>query len=213
MLPDYGGAVLTFEIIRLRHRRRFWAWTGWASLAGWLVVSAIVGALHPGTAADVLSLVWLAASVVAVIALGTAAVDTMRLHRKVNAARATAPDPSQDVFAGTLARGDSRGQETLPGVMRALDVIRIVLMLLFIVYLISMQAEAVAYLAGSRNTGFAGATPPIPFDSDVDAVADIIMGLVSEVLFGLILLITSVFTRSWLHDRRQVRRWRKDQLR
>jgi hypothetical protein len=97
----------------------------------------------------------------------------------------------------------------LPGVMRALDVARIVLMLLFIVYLVSMQAEAFAYLTGSRNTGFAEATPPIPFDSDGDAIADIILGLVSEVLFGLILLIASVFTRSWLHDRRQIRRWRK----
>jgi hypothetical protein len=183
-------ATLTDQVTQLRHRRRVWAWTGWGSLAGWLALSWLINVAYPGTMATVLAFAWLVVSALALLGLGIAAVDTIRLHRRVKAAG-----------GGTIQAGGSAWS----GILWVLEAARLLLMLLFLVYAVIVQAEAVAYLAGSRSVDFAGVSPPIPINGDGSAIGDFVVALFWEVIFGLIFLLAGLFIHSWIQDKRQER--------
>lgn len=201
------GMTLADQVTRLRHRRRVWAWTGWGSLAGWIVLSLLINAVYPGPAAAVLALAWLIVSALAVVALSIAAVDTIRLHRQVKAARDAGPVASDPALAQVQVGGRSPGGSAWSGIVWPMETVRMVFMLLFIIYAVIVQAEAIAYLAGSRNVDYVGISPPVPINGDGSAFADIFIALFWEIIFGLIFLLAGLFFHAWVQDRRQQRGW------
>lgn len=195
--------TVTEGIEQLRHRRRVWAWTGWGCLAGSVGALSVLGALRTGTAATVLAFVWLIISALAVTGLVIAAVDTIGLHSAVKVQRATGPGPSQAASMPTPAR---RRLATLSGVKWALEAVRMVLMLVFVAYFVSVQVEAIAYLAGKHRAGSWGSSAPIPIDGVARAIGDILVGLFWEIIFGLIFLIAGVLIHAESQERRAASR-------
>ena len=74
------------------------------------------------------------------------------------------------------------------------------MMLIFAAYFVSVQINAVAYLAGSRHAIVGGTTPPIPLDSAGAAVTDIAVGLLLEALAALDLLIVVLLSRAAISE-------------
>jgi hypothetical protein len=67
----------------------------------------------------------------------------------------------------------------------------LVTILLFAVYWVCVQVDAIAYLAGKRNAIIGGMTPPVPVDSDAMAAVDIVIGLIFEAIAALIVSIAA----------------------
>jgi hypothetical protein len=85
-----------------------------------------------------------------------------------------------------------------------MEAVRMVFMLLFAVYALIVQAEAIAYLAGSRSVNYLGITPPVPINGDGAAIANILVALFWEIIFGLIFLIAGLLIRAQIEDRRRL---------
>lgn len=81
---------------------------------------------------------------------------------------------------------------------RVLWAARLVLLVLFVTYFVFVQINAAAYLAGRNHPIVGGAAPPLPLDSDVAAVADIIAGLVFEAIAALIVFIAVTLFRAMI---------------
>ena len=69
------------------------------------------------------------------------------------------------------------------------------LLLCFVTYFVSVQINAAAYLAGTNHPIVGSTAPPVPLDSDMAAVADIIAGLVFDACAVLIVLIVVALFR------------------
>ena len=87
----------------------------------------------------------------------------------------------------------------LSWMLRVLWAARLALLLLFTAYFVSVQTNAVAYLAGRNDPIAGGSAPPVPLHSDVAAAADIIAGLAFEALAALIvfIMVALFHTRRW----------------
>lgn len=92
----------------------------------------------------------------------------------------------------------------LTGTLRVLWAARLVLLLLYVAYFVSVQINAAAYLAGRNHPMVGGAAPPVPLDSDVAAVADIIAGLVFEAIATLVVFIVAALFRAVIRKRYKV---------
>lgn len=79
---------------------------------------------------------------------------------------------------------------------RVLWAARLALLLLFIAYFVSVQVNAVAYLAGRNDPIVGGAAPPVPLHSGFAAAADIIAGLAFEALAAFIVFIMVALFRA-----------------
>ena len=73
---------------------------------------------------------------------------------------------------------------------------QLVMLVLFVAYLVCVQINSVAYLAGRDRPIVGGTAPPVPLGSDAAAVADIIGGLAVEAIAALIVLIAMAMLRS-----------------
>jgi hypothetical protein len=77
--PDVAATV------RLLHRRRGWVWTAVGSAVAWLVTCGLLGSLAPGAAGPgeaVAAIFVLLLTIVGVVAIVAAIVDTVKLHRR-----------------------------------------------------------------------------------------------------------------------------------
>ena len=175
------------DIARLRHRRRAWAWAGWGGIAGSIAALGISSALGPGAVATVLAFIWLVVSALGVVGLSIAAVDTVRLHHR---ARSVPAVPSAASRSSSV-------------VLWVLEAVRMVLMLCFVAYFLSVQVAAIAYLAGSRSGS--GSSAPIPLDGVGAAIGDILIGLFWEIIFGLIFVIAGLLIHAQFRERRGAR--------
>jgi hypothetical protein len=93
--------------------------------------------------------------------------------------------------------------------LRVLRVVQLAVLLAMVVYLVEVQVNAAAYLAGRHHPVIDGATPPIALDSAAVAVTLIIVGLVVEAVAALIVFIVIAVIRdhvSMLVGRRHARR-------
>jgi hypothetical protein len=79
-----------------------------------------------------------------------------------------------------------------------------VLQLLFGVYFVCVQINAVAYLAGRRGAVISGTTPPVRIDSVAAAVGDMVIGLVFEAVIAVIAAIMIGIALSSLRDGRRL---------
>jgi hypothetical protein len=86
--------------------------------------------------------------------------------------------------------------------LRALRAAQLAMLLLFVAYFVSVQINAVAYLAGRNRPVVGGAVPPVALGSIAAAVADIIAGLLFEAVAALILLIAAALLRAVIQDRK-----------
>ncbi len=84
------------------------------------------------------------------------------------------------------------------------------MILLMVIYFVFVQANAIAYLAGKRNTGFGGASPPVPIHSDPAAIVNIAVGLVFEAIATVIFFVAFVVLRQAIGDQRLARRRRRE---
>jgi len=79
--------------------------------------------------------------------------------------------------------------------------------LLFCVYFVCVQINAIGYLAGKGNAIILGMKPPLPIDSDAAATVDIVIGLLFEAFTTLITAIAGAIAlasvRSFLDARRR----------
>jgi hypothetical protein len=75
------------------------------------------------------------------------------------------------------------------------------LMLLFVIYFVSVQVNAIAYLAGRNHPVVGGTTPPVPLNSTAAAIADIIAGLLFEAIAALIVLIVITLLSAAIRQR------------
>jgi hypothetical protein len=90
-----------------------------------------------------------------------------------------------------------------PVLTRTLRVVRaaqLAMLVLFVAYLVSVQINAVAYLAGRHSPVIRGAVPPVGLHSAAAATADIIAGLVFEAIAALILFIVAALFRSVIQE-------------
>ena len=78
----------------------------------------------------------------------------------------------------------------------------LVTILLFAVYWVCVQVNAIAYLAG-ESAIIGGTTPPVPVDGDATAAADIVIGLIFEAIAALILSIAVAVAVARLRAARQ----------
>jgi hypothetical protein len=179
------------DIARLRHRRRAWAWAGWGGIAGSIAALTISSALRSGVVSTVLAFIWLVVSALGVVGLSIAAVDTVRLHHRARSVPAVPP----------AARRSGR-HTTSSVILWALEAVRMVLMLCFVAYFLSVQVVAIAYLAGSRGSG---SWAPIPIDGVGAAIGDILIGLFWEIIFGLIFVIAGLLVHAKFQERREER--------
>jgi hypothetical protein len=76
--------------------------------------------------------------------------------------------------------------------------------LLFVVYFVCVQINAVGYLAGKRSAVISGTTPPVQIDGVAAAVGDIVIGLVFEVVVALISAIMIAIGLTSLRDARRL---------
>jgi hypothetical protein len=87
--------------------------------------------------------------------------------------------------------------------------VALVMDVLFFVYFVCVQINAVGYLAGKRSAIISGATPPIKIDSGTAAAADILIGLVIEVVTALVAAVATAMALTWLRDARRVKHLRR----
>ena len=85
--------------------------------------------------------------------------------------------------------------------LRVLRVAQLTLLLLFVIYFVSVQVNAVAYLTGRNHPVIGGTTPPVPLNSAGSAVVDIIVGLLIEAVAALIFLIVVAMLRAAIRER------------
>lgn len=85
---------------------------------------------------------------------------------------------------------------------------RLVMVLLVVIYFVFVQANAIAYLAGMRNTGFGGASSPVPIHNDPTAIVIIVVGLLFEAIAALIFFVSLAMLRQAIRDRLLMRRRR-----
>ncbi len=85
--------------------------------------------------------------------------------------------------------------------LRVLWAARLVLLLLFVTYFVSVQINAVAYLAGRKRPIVGGAAPPVPLGSDMAAIADITAGLAFEAIAALIVFIVVALFHATIRKR------------
>lgn len=89
----------------------------------------------------------------------------------------------------------------LTWILRVVLAARLAMLLLFVAYVVSVQVNAVAYLAGSSRPIVGGTAPPTPLDSAAAAVAYVIAGLVFEAVAAFIILIAVVLLRARIRER------------
>jgi hypothetical protein len=80
------------------------------------------------------------------------------------------------------------------------------MVLLLVIYFLFVQVNAIAYLVGMRNTGFGGASPPVPIHNDPTAIANIVVGLLFEAIAALIFFVALAMLRQAIRDRHLARR-------
>ena len=66
---------------------------------------------------------------------------------------------------------------------------QLAMLLLFVAYFVSVQVNAVAYLAGRKHPLVSGTVPPVPLDSALAATADITAGLIVEAVAAIVVFI------------------------
>ena len=98
-----------------------------------------------------------------------------------------------------MSDGDDE-QVPAPSLFRAAGLVTI---LLFAVYWVCVQVNAIAYLARKRSAIIGGTTPPVPVDSDAMAAADIVIGLIFEAIAALIVSIAVAVAVARLRAARQ----------
>lgn len=86
----------------------------------------------------------------------------------------------------------------------------LVMVLLMVIYFVFVQANAIAYLVGMRNTGFGGASPPVPIRNDPTAIVNIVVGLFFEAIAALIFFVALVMLRQAIRDQLLTRRRRRE---
>jgi hypothetical protein len=180
----------------LRNRRRKRTRAGLASLAAAVVTFFAIAALpNPSVAQTIVILLLFALTAAALICLTAAVIDTVRLRRSAPAELAA--DQSGIVFPGT----PMTARRFLSRVLGILQAIRMVLMLIFVLFTVVNQANAIAYLAGKRGPDVSGSSAPIPITSIGVAIAVIIGGLVFEAIVTVIFLIAGAIIRQRYRDR------------
>jgi hypothetical protein len=85
-------------------------------------------------------------------------------------------------------------------VLRAIGVAQLAMLLLFVAYFVSVQINAVAYLAGRHHAVVGGTAPPLPLDSAGAAVADIAAGLVCEAIAALVVCIAAALLQGAIRE-------------
>jgi hypothetical protein len=88
-------------------------------------------------------------------------------------------------------RGGTTGSRhpVLTWTLRVLRVAQLALLLCFVAYFVSVQVNAIAYLAGRHRPIVGGTAPPVPLDSNSAAAGDIIAGLAFEAIAALIIFV------------------------
>ena len=106
------------------------------------------------------------------------------------------------------ARSGTRGSRhpVLTWTLRVLRVAQLALLLCFAAYFVSVQVNAIAYLAGRHRPIVGGTAPPVPLDSNLSAAGDITAGLAFEAIAAVIIFI--VVAWSWAVIRRHCKRQR-----
>ena len=92
------------------------------------------------------------------------------------------------------------------GLLRLSRAACLVMVLLLVIYFLFVQANAIAYLVGMRNTSFGGASSPVPIHNDPTAIANIVVGLFFEAIAALIFFVVLAMLRQAIRDRHLVRR-------
>jgi hypothetical protein len=178
----------------LRNRRRKRARTGLASLAVAVVIFFAIAALpNPSIAQTIVVLLLFAVTATALICLTAAVIDTVRLRRSAPADQVLAYEP--------LPSTPMTARRFLSRVLWVLQAIRMVLMLIFVLFTVVNQANAIAYLAGKRGPDVSGLSAPIPITSIGVAIAVITGGLVFESIVVVIFLIAGAIIRPRYRDR------------
>jgi len=80
-------------------------------------------------------------------------------------------------------------------VLRLVRGVQLAMVLCFVVYFLSVQVNAVAYLTGRHRPLVGGATPAVPLDGAAAAVADIVVGLAFEAIAALIVFVVVAVIR------------------
>jgi hypothetical protein len=83
---------------------------------------------------------------------------------------------------------------------------QLALLLCFVAYFVSVQVNAIAYLAGRHRPIVGGTAPPVPLDSNLAAAGDIIAGLAFEAIAALIIFIAVALSCAVI--RRRYKDWR-----
>jgi hypothetical protein len=100
------------------------------------------------------------------------------------------------------APASARGKHpALTLILRVLRAAQLALLLCFVAYFVSVQINAIAYLAGKNHPIVGGATPPVPFDNAAAAAADIIAGLILEAIAAVIVCIIVSLSISTIRKR------------
>ena len=94
----------------------------------------------------------------------------------------------------------------LTGTLRVLRAAQLAVLLIFVAYFVSVQVNAIAYLAGKRHPLVSGTVPPAPLDSALAAGADITAGLIVEAVTALAVFIAIALFRAGMAGRRAVHR-------
>ena len=103
------------------------------------------------------------------------------------------------------ARSGTRGSRH-PVLTWTLRVAQLALLFCFLAYFVSVQVNAIAYLAGRHRPIVGGTAPPVPLDSNLSAAGDITAGLAFEAIAAVIIFI--VVAWSWAVIRRHCKRQR-----
>jgi hypothetical protein len=88
--------------------------------------------------------------------------------------------------------------------LRALRAAQLALLFLFVAYFVSVQVNAIAYLAGRKHPLVPGTVPSVPLDSAIATAADITAGLIVESAIAVIVSIMTVLFRAAMWRRRRV---------
>jgi hypothetical protein len=88
--------------------------------------------------------------------------------------------------------------------LRALRAAQLAFLFLFVAYFVSVQVNAIAYLAGRKHPLVPGTVPPVPLDSAIAAAADITAGLIVEAVTAVIVSIMTALIRVAMWRRRRV---------
>jgi hypothetical protein len=90
--------------------------------------------------------------------------------------------------------------------LRVLRAAQLALLPCFVAYFVSVQVNAIAYLAGRHRPIVGGTAPPVPLDSNLAAAGDIIAGLAFEAIAALIIFIAVALSCAVI--RRRYKDWR-----